>query len=191
MKCRVLLPLLTVAVLTGGCEKQLLSVSPTEALAQEGPVPHDRARLPGGRNPVGRLLEQSGALGLTSEQVTRLATLASELRTRNDALREQLRARLGDRARLTDEQRKAMRARREAARSEHPPLTDEQREAIRARREAVRPLMEEAARSQRAAMEEVRDILTDEQEAKLRELRSSSREGTREGRRGTRRPRGR
>ena len=180
MRRRMLLPLLAgVAVLATGCEEELLSAAPADAAAQQASADSDRMGGPGRRGmvPLGRLLAQREALGLTAEQVARLETLAAEMRERNEALRAQLREGMGSRPELTDEQREAMRAQRGARRGERPQLTEEQREAMRARSEALRPLMEELAASQRAAMEEVREILTDEQEAKLRELRPEGARG--------------
>jgi Spy/CpxP family protein refolding chaperone len=176
MKRRIILPLVAgLVVVLGGCGEELLSASPSEAAAQQAPEAGAREHRPGrgmrgmGGEPLARLLEQREALGLTAEQVTRLEALAARMRTTGEALREQMRAQMGEMP--------------ERARGGRDQLSDEERAALReqmrARREALRPLMEQTRESQRAAMEEVRSILTDEQEAKLRELRPERPEGMR------------
>lgn len=107
--------------------------------------------------------------------------------------REQARAE----ARVRMEQRRAeMRARmeqmtpeeREAHRAEMRRKMEERRAAARERMEALRPTLDQLRQNQRKAMDAVREVLTDEQEAKLREL-HKERRGDR-GKRGERRPRG-
>ena len=204
MRSTIFVPLLAgAAILASGCEKDVLTPGVTEALAQEAVAGTDAARRGGmpGRAPLGRLLELREELALTAEQVTRLEGIASELAARTGAVREQLRGSLGEPPGLTDEQREAMRARRGGARGERPQLSEEQRAAMTARRaemaarrQELRPLMEELATHHRAAMDQVREILTDEQEAKLRELRPERAQGARgmrPGRPGARGVRGR
>ena len=188
MRKSIYLPLLAgLAFAAAGCDESVLTaVGPSEALAQEAADGAQRRGpgMPGrGMNPLGRLLEHREELALTAEQVTRLEALAAELRTRNEALRAEMQANRPQRPELTAEQREAMRQRRQggAAGAERPQLTEAQREAMRARREAMRPQMEQLAASQRQAMEQVRSILSDEQEAKLKELRPEGRAGRRRG----------
>jgi len=168
----MMLPLLpALALMVSGCEKDLAIAGPSEAMAQEAPVPTDGQRRagPGMRvgSPLGSVLQQREALGLTEAQVTRLESIAERLRTERDAARAEMQARMGD----------VQRPGREAMGAMTPEQRAALRESMRARRETLRPLMQELVADQRAAMEEVREVLTDEQEAKLQELRAEWREG--------------
>src|SRR5690606_10702658 len=81
----MMLPLLpALALMVSGCEKDLAIAGPSEAMAQEAPVPTDGQRRagPGMRvgSPLGSVLQQREALGLTEAQVTRLESIAERLR---------------------------------------------------------------------------------------------------------------
>ena len=175
MRKIVLVPMMAAGVLlASGCSEELLTPGPSEAAAQEAPAAEQGERMRGprfglragrGMPPLARLLEQREALGLTADQVARLEALQAQLRSEGEALRARLRAERPDRADRPDRAGREARAR----------LSEEERTALREqmreRREALRPLRQEARTTRRAALTELREILSDEQEAKLREMR--------------------
>jgi hypothetical protein len=173
MRGLTMLPLVAATVLlASGCDDGMLTAGPTEALAQEAATPtvgtDGRGRGPGlrgmrGAPPLTRILQQREALGLSPEQVARLEALSALFEGEHEALRLQSQAQLGERP-------------ERPARGQQSQLTEEQRAALReqmrTRREALRPMMEELRDARREAMAAVREILTDEQEAQLRESRA-------------------
>ena len=102
------------------------------------------------RNPVAMLLDRREELELTAEQVARLEAVRERVERENAPRIERLRAALGDRPRRE--------------------LSDEERARLRGRMQELQPVRDEIRATNRAAMEEAREVLTDEQESKLREI---------------------
>lgn len=150
-----------------------------------------------GTDPVQRVLQLQAELGLTETQVAQLQRIRSDLRARNQPLREQMRAAMGEERAgrpgmrdmtpeqretrreamrsMTPQQRRAMaRAQREQMRErreEMRQLSAEEREQMRAQRQArmeqMRPVMEQIRGNARAAWEQTNSVLTPEQRAAL------------------------
>lgn len=145
----------------------LLAAAP--ALAQE-PAPRDRGEH--GRVPLGAILEHRAELGLTDEQVGRLAAIGVDLRARTAPLRERMRAAMADmpvprpRAGRGARGARAPRGERVAPR----PMMPEQRAAMRERARELRPVREEIRAIQLEAREQARAVLTEDQQRRLREL---------------------
>ncbi|HET9982820.1 MAG TPA: Spy/CpxP family protein refolding chaperone [Longimicrobiales bacterium] len=104
---------------------------------------------PGGRgmmmrgNPVAMILEHKADLSLTDQQVTKLQDIQKKLEEKNKPLREQMQ--------------------KETNGASFRDLTDEQREKLR-------PVFEDLRENSRKAMDEVREVLTPEQQKKMRDL---------------------
>lgn len=141
----------------------------------------DRRRAP---DMAGRILEMRSELKLTDAQVSRLTSIQKEYGEKNAKLLEKVRSTRGadlkargerpDSVRqMTPEQRqetrKRMQAEREAFEKAHPELAETRREM---------------AKNNEAASKEIRDVLTDEQEAQLRQRMAERRDGGFRGRRG-------
>jgi Spy/CpxP family protein refolding chaperone len=104
-------------------------------------------------NPAGRVLQHRAALGLSLDQIRQLQQLQAQIDTRNQPLRDQLRAARPavDRAEVRE---------RGAA------LTAEQREQRRAQMEEMRTRMQNATPEQRAQM---REQMREQMQADMRE----------------------
>ena len=194
-------------------------VAPVAASAQDQGMKHP---MPGPGMHMEQLLKQRELLGLTAEQVTQLEQIHQQVEAKNRPLMDKLHAMRGDsmhgehaRAKMTDEQRAERREKMKAERQKRSEMTEEEREKRReemeerreARHEAMeekreehrermeeaRPLLEQMRANHREAMEAVKDVLTDEQEAKLRAFHESHQRKPRQERdeREKRRPAGR
>lgn len=139
---------------------------------------HHRAGPRAGRmDPFARLLEKRQELGLTAEQVSRIEAIRSRLQARNQPLVERMQA---------ARREAGVPERREARGGERPRPTEEQRTAMRQLRDRIRPLAEQVRTNTRAAMEEARAVLTEQQQAQVREWHQEHRRGgRRQGRRGS------
>lgn len=154
------------------------------AAAAPGALPA-QSRMPGAgavqreTGPVDALLKHRTELRLTDDQVTRLRAIDQRLEEQNRALREQLRA-------------NGLDAARERGRRTRE-LSEQERDQLRERMQAARPVMERIRENNRAARDQVRQVLTPEQQDRLRNLRFQKRQqmhGERAGKRGEqRRPR--
>jgi Spy/CpxP family protein refolding chaperone len=154
-----------------------LIAAPAPVLAQQPqPMPLPRAEM-GPRAmqgpPLGFLLRNQAELGLTDEQITRLQQVAQRLEQQNQPLLEQLRA-AGIPVR--PERRQGVRE-----------MTPEQRRELRQRLEAHRPTLMQMRENAHTAMQEAREVLTPEQQQRMRELvqaRGAELRGQRQGSRG-------
>lgn len=180
---RILFPVAigVVAVGTAACagadaEKIVAAeaVAATETLnAQTGASVLENAsrrhrRGPRHRDPIARLLANKDRIGLTSDQVSRLEAIRSELRAKNEPLFEQVRTTLG-----FDGQKRPMRKWRNE-------MTPEQQAEWKQKREAVRPIMEQIRANHREAREASLAVLTPEQVEKLKAERAERREKIRD-----------
>lgn len=153
-----------------GCTGEIADF--TEAEAQQAVGGAAESAGPG-RGIIGRILAHGAALELTPDQVRELEDIQIRIRSQSGPLREQLRAawaesgvarphRQGDWRTLTREERRER--------------VDRHREAIRAFR-AAHPELDSVRQELRAharqAREDVLAVLTDAQEAKIREWRAS------------------
>lgn len=163
--------------------------------AQQGGQRGERSMR--GGDPVQRVLQLQAELGLTEAQVAQLRQIQSQLEARNEPLREQMRAAMGEERggmrgmgamtpeqrearreamrQMTPEQRRAMmeaqreqmRARREEMRQRSPEEREQARAERQARMQQMRPLMEQMRGNARAAWEQASSVLTAEQRATL------------------------
>ncbi len=125
---------------------------PGPSRAQGGPRFLTDTLAPG--DPIEILLARSGELRLSSEQVTRLKAIQSDLHAANDPLVTQL---------------VAIRHEVRARGAVHPrDMTPEQRSAFRAAVQRARPLMQSIGRNNVQAMERVGEALTPEQKTLVR-----------------------
>jgi hypothetical protein len=144
---------------------------------------HARGSMAG---PVARILAQRDELGLSAQQVNRIEQIQATLEANNGPLVAQLRSTLGDSMSLAGE-RRGDPAMRERMRERASHMTPEERAELRERleerrgeptprlsaeqREAIRPLMEQMRENRVQALREVQEVLTPEQQSRLRELR--------------------
>lgn len=137
--------------------------------AGRGPAMHGPMRGPAAmeRNPAQVVLDHRERLELTEEQVERLEAVAARVQEQNGPRWERLQAAFGD----------------VAPRG----MSAEERDALRERMRELRPVREEIRKTNRAAGTEIHELLTDDQEAKLRSVMHRRRGGER-GRRGPRGP---
>ena len=124
------------------------------------------------RNPAAVILEHRAALELTDEQASRIEAIRARIAEENGPRWEQLRAAFGD--------------------VDPRELSAEERQAHRERMRELAPLRDEIRATNRAAGAEIHEILTDDQEAKLRPIMHEGRRGRMQprGGRGPRGPRG-
>jgi DNA repair exonuclease SbcCD ATPase subunit len=124
-------------------------------------------------DPIGRLLAHREELGLTADQVKRLEEIQADLRERNRPLLERVEAARAEWA----ERRQELRA---ESREEFRAQRRQRVEEARKRMEELRPTLEQLRENQREALEEAEEVLTDEQKARLKELREQWRAELRE-----------
>lgn len=120
----------------------------------------DGRRGPGG-GPVQRILAQRQQLGLTANQVARLEAIQRDLQARNAPLHQQLEGLFPERGERGE--------RGEGGRGERPQLTAEQRQQMQQRREQAEPIMQRLRASHEQALAQVREVLSDQQEAQVRQ----------------------
>lgn len=138
----------------------LLLALPAPVLAQrtDAPAPGDHAaRMQHrGRAPFALFLEHRAELGLTDAQVARLEEISRRLHERNEPHVQRLRE-AGLPTRLED--RRSLRE-----------LSVEERQQLRQRVEAMKPTLQEMRKNRRDAAREAKAVLSEEQQARVREL---------------------
>jgi hypothetical protein len=149
----------------------------------EAPRPHGPADRPA----LGFLLQHRAELGLTDNQIGTLQQIAQRLEQQNEPLLQQLR----------DAGIPVRRERRDGVRE----MTPEQRRELRQRMETHRPTLMQLRQNTNTAMQQARDVLTAEQQERMREImrqrsteireqRQGARDGTGPRGQGPRAPRG-
>jgi Spy/CpxP family protein refolding chaperone len=156
---------------TGALAALVLMAAPVAAQGRGDGPPMGRGMMRGGpgameRNPAAVVLDHRDALELTAEQVDALESIRDRVQEENGPRWEQLKAAFG-----------------EAAPAE---MSVEERDAFRARMQELRPVREEIRATNRAAGQEIHEILTDDQEQKLRPIMHEGRRGPGHMRRGGR-----
>jgi hypothetical protein len=136
-----------------------LMILPAPALvdAQTPPAHREAGQRMGGApdgKPFGLLMENRVQLGLTDQQMGRLQQIAQRLEQQNAPLLQQLR----------DAGIPVRPERRDGVRD----MTPEQRRALRDRLEAHRPTLMQLRKNAHTAMQEARNVLTAEQQERLR-----------------------
>lgn len=113
-----------------------------------------------GRNPVAVVLDHRAELELTADQVRQLEAIRERVEAENGPRWERLKAAFGD--------------------ADPSQMSDEERQALRERMRELQPVRQEIRATNRAAGGEIHEILTEEQETRLRPIMHEGR-GNRQG----------